>query len=177
MTLPNHLKDLITQEAERAAKEATAPLTMLPGEQWKMYLEGFIDGTDHGATFLYNYLSKGQGAGVWVKATDRLPDYREKFIKIEGTRSIGKRRFDDDYFLNDSGDLFPADQVEWLDESALPSSELIRAYKEYSQLLNDELNEILPFAGMKGWNPDRLEKRNQLWAEITALSTHQNTDK
>lgn len=54
----------------------------------------------------------------WIKATERLPKSGDEvFIKIEGTRSIGAYKKHHDLFMNVSGDFFPADQVEWLDEA------------------------------------------------------------
>lgn len=54
----------------------------------------------------------------WIKATERLPKSGDEvFIKIEGTRSIGAYKKHHDLFMSVSGDFFPADQVEWLDEA------------------------------------------------------------
>lgn len=54
----------------------------------------------------------------WKKAIEFLPDSgKEVFMKIEGTRSTGKYSEHHDLFINESGDFFPADQIEWLDES------------------------------------------------------------
>lgn len=54
----------------------------------------------------------------WKKALEFLPKSgKEVFMKIEGTRSIGRYSEHHDLFINESGDFFPADQIEWLDES------------------------------------------------------------
>lgn len=70
----------------------------------------------------------------WIKATERLPKSGDEvFIKIEGTRSIGAYKKHHDLFMNVSGDFFPADQVEWLDES----SDWIDADVQAPQLMQD----------------------------------------
>lgn len=54
----------------------------------------------------------------WKKAIEFLPDSgKEVFMKIEGARSIGRYSEHHDLFINESGDFFPADQIEWLDEN------------------------------------------------------------
>lgn len=55
----------------------------------------------------------------FIKATDRIPDhFRDIPIKIDGTYSVGRLRYNDrNFFTDDSGDSHPIDQVEWLDET------------------------------------------------------------
>lgn len=60
---------------------------------------------------------------VWINAIQEMPeDYMTKHLKIGGTKCIGSRKYkdEDDFFVNVDGDLFPPDQVEWLDESVTP---------------------------------------------------------
>jgi len=48
-------EDKIQQAAETSAKEATKGLTILPGEQWKMYLEGHLDGFKSGSDYVLKH--------------------------------------------------------------------------------------------------------------------------
>jgi hypothetical protein len=98
-----------------------------------------------------------QGA-VWMKASQRLPQAHEKlFIKIEGTMSIGVWHPHHDLFMDDSGDFHPADQVEWLDESAGEKAEWIRVedrlpeHWEYVMVYNTEGATLIARLLDQGW--------------------------
>lgn len=58
----------------------------------------------------------------WIKGIDRQPK-KEVFIRIEGTKAIGHWSTHHKMFINESGDFFPEDQIEWLDES-LPADDM-----------------------------------------------------
>lgn len=65
----------------------------------------------------------------WIKGIDRQPK-KEVFIRIEGTKAIGHWSTHHKMFINESGDFFPEDQIEWLDES-LPADIEQEAEKLY----------------------------------------------
>lgn len=76
--------------------------------------------------------AKAEQVGLrWVKGIDRVPeDSKEKFIRIEGTMSIGKWHKQHEMFMDFSGDFHPADQVEWLDSPTQPVKEPGQPAKE-----------------------------------------------
>lgn len=62
----------------------------------------------------------------WIKGVDRVPDHSGNiFIKISGTPNIGWYSMNYDMFVSNSGCFYPAEIIEWLDESTdcLPSIE------------------------------------------------------
>lgn len=53
--------------------------------------------------------------------------------------------------------------------------ELIQVYKEYIQLLGDELNELAILASNRGWKSNRFEAGKKLRDKIKELENEKNT--
>lgn len=90
----------------------------------------------------------------WIKASVRPPNhYMLLPVKINGKYSIASKRYnpeDEDYFVDPTGDIWPYDQIEWLDESQ--STEGVKSAEEC-------LNSNKPYG--RNWSefllPDQME--------------------
>lgn len=85
-------------------------------------IDGFLAG------FKAGYASQPKGAGVWMKANERLPDIKRHYnCKIGGLPFVFWIDKANNSIVNETGDLIHIekwDQIYWLDESSsLPSQE------------------------------------------------------
>ena len=55
------------------------------------------------------------------------------------------------------------------------SKELIKTYKEYIELLEEELNELAILASIRGWKSYRFEAGKKLRDKIKELENEKNT--
>lgn len=54
-------------------------------------------------------------------------------------------------------------------ETFCEARELVKAYKDYAQLLGDEINEMAVFASVHGWKSSRIEQGKVLREKIKQL--------
>lgn len=87
-TFPESIKARIEDEAEASAKKGLGLMSMLPPEQWKMYLGGHIEGyTAAAESILGNPEAWGLAVKDWTPVEVGLPP---KFKNVLGLSKLGK---------------------------------------------------------------------------------------
>lgn len=159
------LKEAIAKEAESKVKAAAAGLTVLRSEQWKMFVDGYMEGFIAGAEYLAE-----RSAGVWVRASKRLPgdekhvaSYHVKYINedAEETKSLivfrGKHGFDG----------FPKWRLEstnfmWLDPNPSLQAQGIEVLKDGIEILK-ELCQLKHYKDTVGKDSFYEKRQPELW--------------
>lgn len=146
MTIPESIQSLITQEAEKRAIEFNG----CGGPQNHSHdcgCSSYEAGAEMAAQFLYDLLTRQKSAGVFVRASDRIPLTDDPVhVKIDGVRRMGN-------FFDEDGDILFHVQgqnydikskkfsgIEWIDESIPtppPSEPLVEALNRIGLICQD----------------------------------------
>jgi hypothetical protein len=166
-TLPESIRKKIQDEAEAIYPftEPSGPLFTI-NELKQLARDGYTAAAEQILSHPEDYgLS-----GIWVQGSDRVPEHQQyRFIKIDGVKAIGKWSFNHKVFINEVGDFFYKERVEWLDESPTPSSRVAQ--------LEQALREIVKwkFATEVNGNHKRILKKVVGLAEATLSEYYMQT--